>query len=71
MVLGAKGAAGEAEGPAGRLMGPTRRGNEKAGDDKYAADVCVCVFEEGRKEEEHGPESPSGLDDSFTVLTHS
>lgn len=39
--LGEKEAAGEAEGPAGRLMGLSRMIHGKAGDDQAAADVCV------------------------------
>lgn len=49
MFLGAKGTAGHAERPAGRLMGLTRMRNGKAADDKSAADVCVCVFSRSEK----------------------
>lgn len=62
------GAAGGAEGPAGRLMGLTRMRNARAGDDRSASDgcVCVCVLEE------RGPETSqtSRLDGSFPVLKH-
>lgn len=56
MFWGAKGAAGAAEGLAGRLMGLTSMRNGKAGDEKSAADVCVCLFKV-EKREEHGPET--------------